>query len=224
MWVFFFFFFQAEDGIRDVERSRGLGDVYKRQVSTQSTWDFFFMKFLAIALLLSTVCCIFNFYHHKGTFTLGDEAQDIFGVIIVEMFESENMTYLTGMLEGPHHHHYSFEVSGTVINYTRNSDETFFISGNYVEGRIGNHRIPELHGFFNLTGTKNQVRYYGYGSDRSESHHFTIVTVGTKSYCPYYSMEEAAARAALLIGESSHDFESLNVVNYAVLGLSLIHI
>eukprot|EP00831_Metopus_contortus_P074179 TRINITY_DN6772_c0_g1_i2.p2 TRINITY_DN6772_c0_g1~~TRINITY_DN6772_c0_g1_i2.p2 ORF type:complete len:148 (-),score=41.95 TRINITY_DN6772_c0_g1_i2:59-502(-) len=32
----FFFFFQAEDGIRDVERSRGLGDVYKRQ--TQSTW------------------------------------------------------------------------------------------------------------------------------------------------------------------------------------------
>ncbi len=28
---FFFFFFQAEDGIRDVERSRGLGDVYKRQ-------------------------------------------------------------------------------------------------------------------------------------------------------------------------------------------------
>ena len=27
------FFFQAEDGIRDVERSRGLGDVYKRQHS-----------------------------------------------------------------------------------------------------------------------------------------------------------------------------------------------
>eukprot|EP00826_Nyctotherus_ovalis_P061355 TRINITY_DN8723_c0_g1_i5.p1 TRINITY_DN8723_c0_g1~~TRINITY_DN8723_c0_g1_i5.p1 ORF type:complete len:533 (-),score=231.25 TRINITY_DN8723_c0_g1_i5:148-1701(-) len=31
-FFFFFFFFQAEDGIRDVERSRGLGDVYKRQV------------------------------------------------------------------------------------------------------------------------------------------------------------------------------------------------
>ena len=29
----FCFFFQAEDGIRDVERSRGLGDVYKRQVA-----------------------------------------------------------------------------------------------------------------------------------------------------------------------------------------------
>ncbi len=26
------FFFQAEDGIRDVERSRGLGDVYKRRI------------------------------------------------------------------------------------------------------------------------------------------------------------------------------------------------
>ena len=28
---FFCFFFQAEDGIRDLVRSRGLGDVYKRQ-------------------------------------------------------------------------------------------------------------------------------------------------------------------------------------------------
>ena len=25
------FFFQAEDGIRDLQKSRGLGDVYKRQ-------------------------------------------------------------------------------------------------------------------------------------------------------------------------------------------------
>ena len=27
------FFFQAEDGIRDLVRSRGLGDVYKRQLT-----------------------------------------------------------------------------------------------------------------------------------------------------------------------------------------------
>ena len=37
-WAVVVSFFQAEDGIRDVERSRGLGDVYKRQ-------DIFF-KFL----------------------------------------------------------------------------------------------------------------------------------------------------------------------------------
>ena len=30
--ISFFFFFQAEDGIRDLVRSRGLGDVYKRQL------------------------------------------------------------------------------------------------------------------------------------------------------------------------------------------------
>ena len=29
--IYCFFFFQAEDGIRDLVRSRGLGDVYKRQ-------------------------------------------------------------------------------------------------------------------------------------------------------------------------------------------------
>ena len=32
---FSIFFFQAEDGIRDLVRSRGLGDVYKRQVLVQ---------------------------------------------------------------------------------------------------------------------------------------------------------------------------------------------
>ncbi len=31
-FVCFFVFFQAGDGIRDLVRSRGLGDVYKRQV------------------------------------------------------------------------------------------------------------------------------------------------------------------------------------------------
>ena len=34
VWLFMIvvvFFFQAEDGIRDLVRSRGLGDVYKRQ-------------------------------------------------------------------------------------------------------------------------------------------------------------------------------------------------
>ena len=34
----FDFFFQAEDGIRDLVRSRGLGDVYKRQPYTRASW------------------------------------------------------------------------------------------------------------------------------------------------------------------------------------------
>ena len=32
----FLFFFQAEDGIRDAQESRGLGDVYKRQADLLS--------------------------------------------------------------------------------------------------------------------------------------------------------------------------------------------
>ena len=35
------FFFQAEDGIRDLVRSRGLGDVYKRQNQTFALYDEF---------------------------------------------------------------------------------------------------------------------------------------------------------------------------------------
>ena len=35
-WMMWWFFFQAEDGIRDLVRSRGLGDVYKRQHQIQT--------------------------------------------------------------------------------------------------------------------------------------------------------------------------------------------
>ena len=35
----YMFFFQAEDGIRDLVRSRGLGDVYKRQNLTRLNND-----------------------------------------------------------------------------------------------------------------------------------------------------------------------------------------
>ena len=33
------FFFQAEDGIRDAQESRGLGDVYKRQALYDALYD-----------------------------------------------------------------------------------------------------------------------------------------------------------------------------------------
>ena len=53
----FFFFFQAEDGIRDLVRSRGLGDVYKRQVlmSSEVVMSFFIFDgpFLAVSYQLS---------------------------------------------------------------------------------------------------------------------------------------------------------------------------
>ena len=42
MSCFIFFFFQAEDGIRDLVRSRGLGDVYKRQVGAVALGGAFF--------------------------------------------------------------------------------------------------------------------------------------------------------------------------------------
>ena len=36
MCFLYFFFFQAEDGIRGAQESRGLGDVYKRQTVPQA--------------------------------------------------------------------------------------------------------------------------------------------------------------------------------------------
>ena len=59
-----YFFFQAEDGIRDLVRSRGLGDVYKRQILSSGGN----MTFDTSALSADTVTV--NFGTADGTATL----------------------------------------------------------------------------------------------------------------------------------------------------------
>ena len=58
MWLSCIFFFQAEDGIRDLVRSRGLRDVYKRQVTGFPSMEIILSKILIPAfsagLFLST--------------------------------------------------------------------------------------------------------------------------------------------------------------------------
>mgnify|MGYP007112049577 CR=1 FL=1 len=44
------FFFQAEDGIRDLVRSRGLGDVYKRQVLIPEAVSILCVKYLLVVM------------------------------------------------------------------------------------------------------------------------------------------------------------------------------
>ena len=62
MLLFFFFFccfcvfFQAEDGIRDLVRSRGLGDVYKRQVRSD----------VSIAFLITVAAVQFGYAAYAG--------------------------------------------------------------------------------------------------------------------------------------------------------------
>ena len=51
MWLSVFFF-QAEDGIRDLVRSRGLGDVYKRQPFAARGLAILFKRDLGKCLLL----------------------------------------------------------------------------------------------------------------------------------------------------------------------------
>ena len=51
MVVALFFFFQAEDGIRYLVRSRGLGDVYKRQM----------LRWALIFFIVAIIAGVFGF-------------------------------------------------------------------------------------------------------------------------------------------------------------------
>ena len=50
--------FQAEDGIRDLVRSRGLGDVYKRQAFDGMFIDDPFARFAKVTVLLSAAAVL----------------------------------------------------------------------------------------------------------------------------------------------------------------------
>ena len=63
--VLFFFFFQAEDGIRDLVRSRGLGDVYKRQIP---------------------LCALAALELVRNVFVFPDERAEIAGVVFLTAF------------------------------------------------------------------------------------------------------------------------------------------
>ena len=49
--LYFFFFFQAEDGIRYLVRSRGLGDVYKRQALRHEAFKTFHNSIKEVILI-----------------------------------------------------------------------------------------------------------------------------------------------------------------------------
>ena len=55
-----FFLFKAEDGIRDLVRSRGIGDVYKRQPK--------YLPFLLLALLLLLIEQVLKYSYFKSIF------------------------------------------------------------------------------------------------------------------------------------------------------------
>ena len=72
-----FFFFQAEDGIRDLVRSRGLGDVYKRQALQQSEIDSKSMKSVASMLVLNRTCAMVPVGRSPCLLYTSDAADDL---------------------------------------------------------------------------------------------------------------------------------------------------
>eukprot|EP00831_Metopus_contortus_P064952 TRINITY_DN5807_c0_g1_i4.p1 TRINITY_DN5807_c0_g1~~TRINITY_DN5807_c0_g1_i4.p1 ORF type:complete len:150 (-),score=36.18 TRINITY_DN5807_c0_g1_i4:1-450(-) len=96
----FFFFFQAEDGIRDVERSRGLGDVYKRQVYGRIQYVDSFPDYkveVVTAFPDLNVEIVTAFADSPGKWEIVDSFPD-FKIEIVSSFPDFKIQYVTCLL------------------------------------------------------------------------------------------------------------------------------
>eukprot|EP00658_Telonema_sp_P-2_P007758 TRINITY_DN12885_c0_g1_i1.p1 TRINITY_DN12885_c0_g1~~TRINITY_DN12885_c0_g1_i1.p1 ORF type:complete len:297 (+),score=75.92 TRINITY_DN12885_c0_g1_i1:105-995(+) len=82
-----FFFFQAEDGIRDAQESRGLGDVYKRQVKQYRVDDPAFTRLRRSQI---TNCVLQHLHSNQTPF---DRAHVALAAPFVVVFDQESDIY-----------------------------------------------------------------------------------------------------------------------------------
>ena len=101
---FVVFFFQAEDGIRDLVRSRGLGDVYKRQVVSINKTGSGYGKHV----LIDHGYGYKTLYAHMHTITVKEGEK-------VKKGQKIGLVGSTGASTAPHLH-YEVWINGNAIN------------------------------------------------------------------------------------------------------------
>ena len=110
-----FFFFQAEDGIRDFCLSRGLGDVYKRQASLTPT---------NVAAQIANVHTVFNVVTTIILLPIGTKLVDLSFIILPEKPELEGkmqLKYLDfGIFTNDYHIGTSAIANTQLFNETQN--------------------------------------------------------------------------------------------------------
>jgi len=177
------------------------------------------MKVLGLILLLGFVVCDERYYYHQtGVMDVDYREGKIFGVIIVELLKDVNLTHIAGMyvLDGVHT---PFHISGKFTYIRKGSNGYFEINMTAYEGSFGGKTLKKLTGGGLLAGTWEEADYFG--RYRTEDNLlFDFRSHGKKHPCEYYTMEEAARRAAYLVGEPHSTYKNNHLLNHAVFGFS----
>ena len=97
--IIFIFFFQAEDGIRDLVRSRGLGDVYKRQAKGFSQQANIFLNLFDLPRAVLNLCNVSGNLFIRCLLYTSDAADDLLCVDLggrrIIKKKKKKLTYIT---------------------------------------------------------------------------------------------------------------------------------
>lgn len=176
------------------------------------------MKFLGLMFLVAfALGDKTHYFHQEGKMSVNHEEGKIVGVSIVEFLNAINMTHIGGMFTQAGSH-IPFELSSKISIITYNPDGSFVINLTCFEGWYGKKVVKKLYGTGLITGTWNQIRYIG--NYRSDTDHllFEFDVIGKNHLCQYYSMDEAALRAADLLDDPYTTYKGNELLNHAVYG------
>jgi len=178
------------------------------------------MKVLGLILLLGFVVCDEkHYYHQSGIMDVDNKRGNIFGVVIVELLKDVNLTHLAGMYVVDKVH-IPFHISGKFTRIRKESNDYFEINITAYEGSFGGRNLKKLTGGGLLAGSWEKADYFGRYHAEGNNLLFNFSTNGKKHPCEYYTMEEAARRAAYLVGESHSTYKNNHLLNHAVFGFS----
>eukprot|EP01022_Parablepharisma_sp_SALTPOND_P005033 TRINITY_DN121539_c0_g1_i1.p1 TRINITY_DN121539_c0_g1~~TRINITY_DN121539_c0_g1_i1.p1 ORF type:complete len:329 (-),score=-2.84 TRINITY_DN121539_c0_g1_i1:81-953(-) len=176
------------------------------------------MKAIIIACLLLPVFCqeMHYFHYHEGRMSVNSETPvRISGPIYIEFLKTMNVTTIAGLhINGTTKTPFAVAAKITKIYYDHHRIE---IDAECWEAGWGTSMF-RMSGHVKVVGNMQEIHYFSDCHNVERAAHWSIEADARATKCPFYTPEEAARRAPILLGQSGDLFHTVHVVNYAVVG------
>lgn len=176
----------------------------------------YYMKFFIFTCLALSVLSqeIHPFRYRKGTVNIGKGDVVVSGsaifqndsdILIIEYYGMDASTMTPFMIQAT-----------TSATRSSNVNDNMDIVFDCSEGRWSDKQNVELSGTLNFTGNWDKAEIKGYCTTKDDEE-WIINSNGMEKKATFFSYEEAAMRAKLLMGQSAEHYSTSSIISYAVL-------
>jgi len=203
-------------------KNRSSGKNHK--ISEYKLRFFFIQSITLMKVILFLLCIIFTvfcdeahlYFFKDGTYKMNNEAiSKVDGPFYAILLNVANVTTIAGMQISTIS---PFSFDGKITNVIRTGDHVEIDSECY-EGEYKGKKY-QLTGKIKIIAHADwsEATYQGKCENAANKLTWEIHADGKQSKCDFYPAQEAANRAAVLVGQNGETFQAVNVLNYPIFG------